>query len=131
MIVLHALTLHTSLVSIAFILIFYRLLKIAPNYYDMSNFPQCEGKRQLERILAKINLHLTWVIQLRSCIYNKYHSNILMLFILMIYFMVNKCTSIRITCAHFAICSGKQYCEGNFEVWNFDKGWNFENNDCC
>ena len=37
-----------------------RLLKIAPNYYDMSNFPQCEGKRQLEKILAKINLHLTW-----------------------------------------------------------------------
>ena len=36
-----------------------RLLKIAPNYYDMSNFPQCEGKRQLEKILAKINLHLT------------------------------------------------------------------------
>ncbi|XP_065883366.1 putative pre-mRNA-splicing factor ATP-dependent RNA helicase PRP1 isoform X2 [Dysidea avara] len=35
------------------------LLKIAPNYYDMSNFPQCEGKRQLERILAKINLHLS------------------------------------------------------------------------
>ena len=44
---------------VLFLLLFCRLLKIAPNYYDMSNFPQCEGKRQLERILAKINLHLS------------------------------------------------------------------------
>ena len=42
-----------------FTIVFFRLLKIAPNYYDMSNFPQCEGKRQLEKILAKINLHLS------------------------------------------------------------------------
>lgn len=32
----------------------YRLVKIAPQYYDMSNFPQCEAKRQLERIIAKL-----------------------------------------------------------------------------
>lgn len=31
-----------------------RLVKIAPQYYDMSNFPQCEAKRQLERIIAKL-----------------------------------------------------------------------------
>ncbi|CAG03735.1 unnamed protein product, partial [Tetraodon nigroviridis] len=30
------------------------LVKIAPQYYDMSNFPQCEAKRQLERIIAKL-----------------------------------------------------------------------------
>ncbi|XP_076367849.1 DEAH-box helicase 15 isoform X1 [Tachypleus tridentatus] len=30
------------------------LIKIAPNYYDMSNFPQCEAKRQLELIIAKL-----------------------------------------------------------------------------
>lgn len=33
---------------------FFRLVKIAPQYYDMSNFPQCEAKRQLERIVAKL-----------------------------------------------------------------------------
>lgn len=31
------------------------LLKIAPQYYEMSNFPQCEAKRQLERIIAKVS----------------------------------------------------------------------------
>ncbi|KAH7979486.1 hypothetical protein HPB49_009554 [Dermacentor silvarum] len=30
------------------------LIKIAPNYYDMSNFPQCEAKRQLEMLIAKM-----------------------------------------------------------------------------
>ncbi|XP_050049430.1 putative pre-mRNA-splicing factor ATP-dependent RNA helicase PRP1 isoform X2 [Dermacentor andersoni] len=30
------------------------LIKIAPNYYDMSNFPQCEAKRQLEILIAKM-----------------------------------------------------------------------------
>ncbi|KAG2465613.1 DHX15 helicase, partial [Polypterus senegalus] len=30
------------------------LVKIAPQYYEMSNFPQCEAKRQLERIVAKL-----------------------------------------------------------------------------
>lgn len=30
-----------------------RLIKIAPQYYEMSNFPQCEAKRMLERIIAK------------------------------------------------------------------------------
>ena len=33
-----------------------RLLKAAPQYYELSNFPQCEAKRQLERIQAKLNL---------------------------------------------------------------------------
>ena len=32
----------------------FRLVKIAPQYYNMSNFPQCEAKRQLERIIAKL-----------------------------------------------------------------------------
>lgn len=32
----------------------HRLVKIAPQYYEMSNFPQCEAKRQLERIVAKL-----------------------------------------------------------------------------
>jgi hypothetical protein len=28
----------------------HRLIEIAPHYYDMSNFPNCEAKRILERI---------------------------------------------------------------------------------
>lgn len=31
------------------------LLKIAPQYYDMNNFPQCEAKRQLEVLQARID----------------------------------------------------------------------------
>lgn len=31
------------------------LLKIAPQYYDMNNFPQCEAKRQLELIQARLD----------------------------------------------------------------------------
>ena len=31
------------------------LIKTAPQYYDMNNFPQCEAKRQLEQIIARIN----------------------------------------------------------------------------
>ena len=31
------------------------LVKTAPQYYDMDNFPQCEAKRQLEQIIAKVN----------------------------------------------------------------------------
>lgn len=30
------------------------LLKIAPGYYDLQNFPQCEAKRQLEVIQSRI-----------------------------------------------------------------------------
>ncbi|CAG5119584.1 unnamed protein product [Candidula unifasciata] len=30
------------------------LVKMAPQYYDMANFPMCEAKRQLERIIAKL-----------------------------------------------------------------------------
>ena len=30
------------------------LWKIAPQYYDMPNFPQCEAKRVLERLIAKM-----------------------------------------------------------------------------
>ncbi len=33
-----------------------RLLKTAPQYYDLPNFPQCEAKRQLEKIQAKLQL---------------------------------------------------------------------------
>lgn len=31
------------------------LLKIAPQYYDMDNFPQCEAKRLLEVLQARID----------------------------------------------------------------------------
>jgi len=31
------------------------LIKIAPQYYDMSNFPQCEAKRQLEQIISRLD----------------------------------------------------------------------------
>lgn len=31
-----------------------RLVKVAPGYYEMANFPNCEAKRQLERIIAKL-----------------------------------------------------------------------------
>jgi len=30
------------------------LIKIAPMYYDLSNFPECEARRQLERLMAKL-----------------------------------------------------------------------------
>ena len=30
------------------------LLQIAPQYYDLSNFPECEAKRQLMRLAAKL-----------------------------------------------------------------------------
>jgi pre-mRNA-splicing factor ATP-dependent RNA helicase DHX15/PRP43 len=30
------------------------LLKLAPQYYDLSNFPQCEAKRQLELMEARM-----------------------------------------------------------------------------
>lgn len=30
------------------------LLKIAPQYYDLQNFPQCEAKRQLEALQTKL-----------------------------------------------------------------------------
>ena len=33
----------------------FALFRVAPQYYDMQNFPQCEAKRQLEQIIAKIN----------------------------------------------------------------------------
>ena len=31
------------------------LVKTAPQYYDMNNFPRCEAKRQLEQVIAHIN----------------------------------------------------------------------------
>ena len=31
-----------------------RLIRTAPQYYDMSNFPQCEAKRILERLYAQL-----------------------------------------------------------------------------
>lgn len=30
------------------------LLKIAPQYYDLNNFPQCEAKRQLELLQTRL-----------------------------------------------------------------------------
>lgn len=35
------------------ILHFYRLVDIAPHYYDLANFPQCEAKRVLEKLYKK------------------------------------------------------------------------------
>lgn len=32
------------------------LIQIAPQYYDMVNFPMCEARRQLERIIAKMQV---------------------------------------------------------------------------
>jgi pre-mRNA-splicing factor ATP-dependent RNA helicase DHX15/PRP43 len=29
------------------------LLELAPDYYDLRNFPECEAKRVLERMLVK------------------------------------------------------------------------------
>jgi pre-mRNA-splicing factor ATP-dependent RNA helicase DHX15/PRP43 len=31
----------------------YRLIDVAPHYYDLTNFPQCEAKRVLERLYKK------------------------------------------------------------------------------
>jgi hypothetical protein len=31
-----------------------RLVKIAPQYYDLTNFPQCEARRELERIASRL-----------------------------------------------------------------------------
>ncbi|CAA3020785.1 probable pre-mRNA-splicing factor ATP-dependent RNA helicase DEAH2 isoform X1 [Olea europaea subsp. europaea] len=31
----------------------YRLVDIAPHYYDLMNFPNCEAKRQLEKLYEK------------------------------------------------------------------------------
>ena len=30
-----------------------RLIELAPQYYDMSNFPECEAKRLLSRLVAR------------------------------------------------------------------------------
>lgn len=35
------------------ILFCYRIVDIAPHYYDLENFPQCEAKRVLERLYKK------------------------------------------------------------------------------
>lgn len=31
-----------------------RLVKVAPQYYDMRNFPNCEAKRILERVIERL-----------------------------------------------------------------------------
>ena len=36
--------------------VFFRMIQIAPQYYDMVNFPMCEARRQLERIIAKVQV---------------------------------------------------------------------------
>lgn len=64
---------HTSL------WLFSRLVKIAPQYYDMSNFPQCEAKRQLERIIAKLEskeYSQYWTIE-NTCPGKQLHSIVL------------------------------------------------------
>lgn len=43
------------MLRIIFIILAEWLLKYAPQYYDLQNFPQCEAKRQLEIIQAKLD----------------------------------------------------------------------------
>ena len=31
----------------------YRIIDIAPHYYDLTNFPQCEAKRVLDKLYKK------------------------------------------------------------------------------
>lgn len=45
--IIHVLNMYLSI-------LIFRLIKVAPQYYEMSNFPMCEAKRQLERIIAKM-----------------------------------------------------------------------------
>lgn len=35
-----------------------RLLQIAPVYYNMGNFPECEAKRQLVKLKAKLEARM-------------------------------------------------------------------------
>ena len=32
----------------------FRLVRTAPQYYDMSNFPNCEAKKVLERVIERM-----------------------------------------------------------------------------
>ena len=36
------------------------LVRVAPQYYDMNNFPQCEAKRQLEQVF--MNVYVVYVV---------------------------------------------------------------------
>lgn len=45
---------HFMIYSLSLILTADWLIKVAPNYYDMQNFPQCEARRQLENIITRI-----------------------------------------------------------------------------
>lgn len=38
---------------ITIFLVGYRLVDVAPHYYDLENFPQCEAKRVLEKLYKK------------------------------------------------------------------------------
>ena len=40
------------------------MIKTAPQYYDMNNFPQCEAKRVLEGIIARYKESSTYLIKL-------------------------------------------------------------------
>lgn len=44
---------HFSLLIILVIFLDCRLVDIAPHYYDLVNFPQCEAKRVLEKLYKK------------------------------------------------------------------------------
>jgi hypothetical protein len=46
--------LYLWLLRLTIILLLCRLVKHAPQYYDMTNFPMCEARRVLERIIAKL-----------------------------------------------------------------------------
>jgi hypothetical protein len=41
------------LIHVAYLLGVFRLIDIAPHYYDLTNFPQCEARRVLERLYLK------------------------------------------------------------------------------
>jgi len=43
---------------------FHRLLKAATQYYDLSNFPQCEVKRQLEKSMLNCSCKVRVFINL-------------------------------------------------------------------
>ena len=48
--------LPSCVVLILFLLL--RLLQIAPVYYNMVNFPECEAKRQLAKLKAKLEARM-------------------------------------------------------------------------
>jgi hypothetical protein len=40
-----------------------RLLELAPHYYDLSNFPNCEAKRVLERLQYRASSNMGGMLE--------------------------------------------------------------------